>query len=210
MRYDWIDDYLMGKRSVTRDLQPEWNWIRYKLGDKMFAAVLLDDEDDPVYINLKLDPEEGAFFRQQYEDIIPGYYSDKRCWNSVKADGAVPDALLKGLLDKSRQLVLRAFSKKRQREILNLSVCGTDCDACALHGSTCAGCNACEGMVCHATSGKPCTIYACAAKKHRLASCLDCKEVPCALWRNTRDPSMTDEAFEESIRQRLETLKASF
>ena len=118
MKYPWIDEYLMGKRGVTKDLQPDWNWIRYKIGGKMFAAILLDDNDRPCYINLKLEPAEGEFLRDQYADIIPGYYSDKRCWNSVMPDGEVPDALLKGLLDKSYELVLKGFSKKKQRELL--------------------------------------------------------------------------------------------
>lgn len=53
-----------------------------------------------------------------YEDIIPGYYMNKIHWNSIKPDGAVPDELLKDLLDKSYQLVLSGFSKKKQKEIL--------------------------------------------------------------------------------------------
>ena len=118
MRYEWMDEYLLAKRAVTKDLQPEWNWIRYKIGDKMFAAILLDDDDKPYYINLKLAPEEGEILRGQYADIIPGYYSNKRCWNSILPDGQVPDELLKGLLDKSYDLVLKGLSKKRQREIL--------------------------------------------------------------------------------------------
>ena len=118
MRYDWMDGYLLSKPAVEKDLQPDWNWIRYKIGGKMFAAILLDDDDRPYYINLNLEPAEGDFLRGQYEDIIPGYYSDKRCWNSVNPDGAVPDALLMGLLDKSYELVLKGFSKKKQREIL--------------------------------------------------------------------------------------------
>jgi len=63
MRYDWVDAYLLAKPAVTKDLQAEWNWIRYKIGDKMFAAILLDDDDKPVYINLKLEPTEGEFLR---------------------------------------------------------------------------------------------------------------------------------------------------
>ncbi|MBR6220951.1 MAG: MmcQ/YjbR family DNA-binding protein [Clostridia bacterium] len=120
MRYDWIDEYLLAKPGATKDLQVEWNWIRYKIGDKMFAAILLDDGNKPVYINLKLEPTEGEFLRGQYKDIIPGYYSNKRCWNSVNPDGEVPDALLKSLLDKSYQLVLAGFSKKKQRELLGI------------------------------------------------------------------------------------------
>ena len=29
MKYPWIDEYLMAKRGVTKELQAEWNWIRY-------------------------------------------------------------------------------------------------------------------------------------------------------------------------------------
>ena len=88
MRYTWMDEYLMGKKGVTKDLQESWNWIRYHIGGKMF------------------------------EDIIPGYYSNKTHWNSIKPDGAVPDELLKDLLDKSYQLVLGGLTKKKQKEIL--------------------------------------------------------------------------------------------
>ena len=67
----------------------------------MFAAVLLDSGNVPYYINLKLEPAEGEFYRQQYEDVIPGYYSNKAHWNSIRPDGAVPDELLREMLDKS-------------------------------------------------------------------------------------------------------------
>ena len=43
---------------------------------------------------------------------------NKAHWNSVKAEGAVPDELLKEMLEKSYRLVLGGFSKKKQREIL--------------------------------------------------------------------------------------------
>lgn len=123
MKYEWIDEYLLQKRGVTKDLQRDWNWIRYLIRDKMFAAICLDQEDKPYYITLKLNPVEGDFLRQQYEDIIPGYYMNKMHWNSVKPDGAVPDELLRDMLDKSYSLVLGGFSKKKQKEILG---CGND------------------------------------------------------------------------------------
>lgn len=118
MKYTWIDEYLMKKPGVTKDLKKEWNWIRYMIGGKLFTAICLDDSDEPFYITLKLAPLEGDFLRQQYEDIIPGYYCNKVHWNSVKADGCVPDGLLQDMLDKSYQLVLGGLSKKKQQEIL--------------------------------------------------------------------------------------------
>lgn len=118
VRYTWIDEFLLSKTGVTKDLQKDWNWIRYHIGGKMFAAVCLNDSNEPYYITLKLEPTEGDYLRQQYEDIIPGYYMNKMHWNSIKADGEVPDELLKDLLNKSYQLVLGGFSKKKQKELL--------------------------------------------------------------------------------------------
>lgn len=118
MKYPWIDEYLLAKPGVTKDLQPDWNWIRYHVGGKMFAAILLSDDNQPYYINLKLEPLEGELMRQQYPDIIPGYYSNKQHWNSVKPDGDVPDDLLRALLDRSYSLVLAKLPKKVQKEIL--------------------------------------------------------------------------------------------
>lgn len=112
MRYPWIDEYLLQKPAVEKDLQAEWNWIRYKVGGKMFTAICLDDADRPYYITLKLDPQEGAFLREQYEDILPGYYCNKTHWNSVRADGQVPEALLRTMLDEAYGLVWAGLPKK--------------------------------------------------------------------------------------------------
>ena len=117
-KYAWMDEYLLQKPGVTRDIQPEWNWIRYHIGGKMFAAICRNDDNVPVYITLKLEPADGEFWRGQYADIIPGYYMNKIHWNSVKADGAVPDDVLRDLLDHAYQAVLGGFSKKKQAEIL--------------------------------------------------------------------------------------------
>ena len=118
MRYTWIDEYLLAKPAVTKDLKREWNWVRYMIGGKMFTAVCLGENDQPYYITMKLEPSKGDFLRQQYEDIIPGYYCNKVHWNSVNPDGAVPDDRLRDMLDESYRLVLGGFSKKKQAEIL--------------------------------------------------------------------------------------------
>ncbi len=117
MKYPWIDAYLLSKPGVTRN-DENWNWQRYMLGDKMFAAVCLDETDTPYYITLKLDPLEGEALRKQYPDIHPGHYMNKLHWNSVRPDGDVPEELLKHMLDESYRLILKGFSKKKQAEIL--------------------------------------------------------------------------------------------
>ncbi|MBD5468394.1 MAG: hypothetical protein HDR21_09620 [Lachnospiraceae bacterium] len=218
MKYTWIDEFLLSKPGVTKDLQKDWNWLRYQIGGKMFAAVCMGENDEPYYITLKLEPMEGEFFRQQYEDIVPGFYMNKVHWNSVKPDGAVPDELLKDMLDKSYQLVLGGLSKKKQKEILEgaacgetaheaLSCCGTKCSECGCYGSMCKGCNESAGKVFHAPEGQACPIYECSVNQKKQKSCGGCQNLPCDIWRNTKDPSMSDEEFENNIRQRVENVR---
>ncbi|WP_270350127.1 MmcQ/YjbR family DNA-binding protein [Thomasclavelia ramosa] len=71
-------------------------------------------------MTLKLRPENGMDLQEQHEDIIPGYYMNKKHWNSIKVNGSISDQLLKDMLDEAYELVLSSFSKKRQLEILSL------------------------------------------------------------------------------------------
>ncbi len=64
-------------------------------------------------------PARGDGLRQLYTDIIPGYYMNKTHWNSVKADGDVPEDLLRQMLDEAYGLVFTSLTKKKQAEILS-------------------------------------------------------------------------------------------
>ena len=217
MKYEWIEEYLMKKAGVTRDLQEEWNWIRFHIGGKMFAAICRDDDtNEPVYITLKLEPVEGEFFRKEFEDIIPGYYMNKVHWNSVKADGNVPDDVLMDLLDKAYQILFDSLSKKQRRQIIEdanldstLSACGADCSQCGLFGNGCKGCNASRGMGSHASEGKECPAYLCCRAKNCFTNCGECDKLPCKLIYGTKDPGVSDEEFEEYLQGSLKRLKES-
>ena len=113
----WIYEELSAFPASVKDFKFEWNWHRWLIGGKMFAAICLSDSGEEIYLTLKLEPLEGDLLRQQYADIIPGYYMNKVHWNSVKADGKVPDDILRDLLNKAYEIVLGSFSKKKQKEI---------------------------------------------------------------------------------------------
>lgn len=118
MRYTWLDEFLLSMTGVTKDFKEEWQWTRYLIAGKMYAAICKDATGKRDIITLKLNPIDGDFLRNQYEDIIPGHYMNKEHWNSVYLDGNVPDDLLKEMIDKSYHLVLSGFSKKMQAEII--------------------------------------------------------------------------------------------
>lgn len=118
MAYPWLDAYLREKPGTTYDFKEEWQWHRYQVGGKLYAAICLDDSGSPTLATLKLDPQEGDFLRQQYPDqVIPGYYMNKVHWNSVRWEGSVPDGVVRHMADQSYELVFRSLSKKAQREV---------------------------------------------------------------------------------------------
>ena len=87
--YDWLDSFLRSFPGVTRDYKEEWQWIRYQVGEKMFAAVCKDAAGTRDIITVKLDP----------------------------LDGKVPIDIIKESIDKSYHLVLAGLPKKKQKEI---------------------------------------------------------------------------------------------
>ncbi len=122
-RYEWLDGYLLSKPGVTKDFKEEWQWLRYQVGGKLFAAILRpSDKYDPLYaeknlLNLKCDPLLADILRKTHPEVLPGFYSDKRCWNSIDLGGNLPDEQLRQLCDDSYRLVFEKLTKKLQREI---------------------------------------------------------------------------------------------
>lgn len=118
MKHAWLEEYLLSHKGATSDFKVEWNWLRFQVGEKMFAAICEKCVDGRDILTLKLEPSEGEFLRNQYQDIIPGYYMNKEHWNSIFLDGDIPNELLRELIDKSYQLVLQSLTKKKQEAIL--------------------------------------------------------------------------------------------
>ena len=112
MGYEWMDGFLLAMPGAQKDFKAEWNWTRYTVGGKMFCAMCHDENGGDVYITMKLEPLRGEFLRGQFEDILPGYYMNKTHWNSVRAQGNVPEDILKGMLEESYRLVAGGLAKK--------------------------------------------------------------------------------------------------
>ena len=116
MNYPWLDEYCKSKKGSIHDFKVEWGVDRYTINGKMFAMVGGDKNGVPI-ITLKGYPLENIALRENYSDIIPGYYMNKEHWNSVYLEGKVPDELLKKMIDDAHLLILQSLSKKQQKEI---------------------------------------------------------------------------------------------
>lgn len=125
MKYEWLDEYLLSLPGVEKDFKAEWQWFRYMIRGKLFAAVCTPEEKYEVYgghdlVNLKCEPERAELLRAEHPEILPGFYCDKRLWIAALLDGELPDDLLRELCANSHRLILEKLPKYVRKEILNL------------------------------------------------------------------------------------------
>ncbi|CAM5304019.1 MmcQ/YjbR family DNA-binding protein OS=Streptomyces alboniger OX=132473 GN=CP975_11445 PE=4 SV=1 [Streptomyces alboniger] len=76
----------------------------FKVAGKIFALTSLDSR--PLTVNLKCDPDLAVQLRAAHPEIVPGYHMNKRHWNTVTADGALPARQLRELIEDSYDLVV--------------------------------------------------------------------------------------------------------
>ena len=82
-RYSWLEGYLLSMPGAVTDYKLEWQWQRYLVGGRMFAAVCTPGPEHAAHagrtmVILKCDPRLAEAFREQYPEVVPGFYSDKR------------------------------------------------------------------------------------------------------------------------------------
>lgn len=87
----------------------------YKVGGKMFALVAEDEE--PLRVNLKCDPQDALALRMQYPAILPGYHMSKTHWNTLVLDGSLADSLVQELIDHSYELIVASLPKRKREEV---------------------------------------------------------------------------------------------
>jgi predicted DNA-binding protein (MmcQ/YjbR family) len=75
-----------------------------KVGGKIFAIIAEDEA--PVSISLKCDPEIARVLRASYEAVKPGYHLNKRHWNTVTLDSDAPLEEVFQWIDDSYDLVV--------------------------------------------------------------------------------------------------------
>lgn len=120
--YPWLEEYLLAKPGAVREYKLEWQWDRFLVAGKQFAAICTPGPEyrehaGRTMVLLKCDPDRALLYRGEFPDVVPGFYSDKRTWNTVYLDGAVPEEVLREMCDGSYALVTAKLTKTVQREL---------------------------------------------------------------------------------------------
>lgn len=96
----------------------DWGVLYFDLRGKMFGLMTEQATEDAI-ITLKNLPEKNEELREMYPGIvIPGYYTNKNHWNSIKiATDELSDDTIKQLIETSYRLVYQKLTKKEKAEI---------------------------------------------------------------------------------------------
>ena len=82
----------------------------------MFA--LLAEDETPLTMNLKCDPDEALALRAAHPKAISaGYHMDKRHWNTIVLDSSLADGLVKEMIDQSYDLVFSRLPKVTREKL---------------------------------------------------------------------------------------------
>jgi len=91
-----------------------------------------------------------------------------------------------------------------------LSVCGLLYDQCEYFNSSCTGCQAVQGSTFwaqEAFSDKICPLYQCSVMDKGYSHCGQCPELPCKNYTDLRDPNISEEEYNQSIKERVSRLR---
>jgi predicted DNA-binding protein (MmcQ/YjbR family) len=82
---------------------------------KMFAASALDAREFSV--SLKCEPALAEQLRAAHPEITGAWHMNKTHWNGVRLDGALPDDMVRDMVEDSYDLVLATLSRKQREQL---------------------------------------------------------------------------------------------
>ena len=106
---DVLREHCLAKKEVSESFPFDENTLVFKVYDKMFALISLERE--PLQMNLKCEPEKAIELREEYYQVIPGYHSNKKHWNTIVLENISID-FVKKWIDHSYDLVWQKLPKK--------------------------------------------------------------------------------------------------
>lgn len=115
MNVEEVREYCTRKAEVTEGFPFDNTTLVFKVNDKMFALLSLDND---LSINLKCDPDKAIDLRERYPSVQPGYHMNKKLWNTIHIDGLMDDRLLCEWIDDSYKLVIEKMPLKDRIRLL--------------------------------------------------------------------------------------------
>ena len=106
-------EFCLSKKAVTEHFPFDEDTLVFKVGGKMFCMASLQEwEKGNPAISVKCDPNYAIELRDRYESVIPGYYSNKKHWNTIFINKEIDDRKIVHFINHSYELVVSGLPKK--------------------------------------------------------------------------------------------------
>ena len=94
----------------------DWGVYYFDLLGKQFGMMTREASEEAI-ITLKGNPESNEILRETYVDVVPGYYANKKHWNSIYLrTEEIGDEEIKKMIEVSYQLVWAKLPAKVRKE----------------------------------------------------------------------------------------------
>ena len=114
MNIEELRNFCLSLKGAEESMPFDDKTLVFSVKGKMFCAT---DINTYEFVNLKCDPDKAIQLREQYNEVIEGYYMNKKHWNSVKTKGKITDKQFQEWIKDSYDLVVLALPKKIQKEL---------------------------------------------------------------------------------------------
>lgn len=99
-----LEQYLMNKPKVTTKYVDKMKTMKFLINNKVFCMLGMDKDGRPI-VTMKCEPDVNSSLREQYPEIVGGYFMNKDHWNSIPLQSSVPEETVKNMIDISYKLV---------------------------------------------------------------------------------------------------------
>ncbi|MCK4466330.1 MAG: MmcQ/YjbR family DNA-binding protein, partial [Bacteroidales bacterium] len=114
MNIEEYREFCLSLKEAEEGMPFDKKTLVFTIKGKMFTSTNIETFE---LINVKCKPEEAIILREQFEAVIPGYYMNKKHWNSIKMNRTISDQKIKEWIKNSYSLVVSTLPKKIQKEL---------------------------------------------------------------------------------------------
>lgn len=114
MNIEQIREYCLSKKAVTESFPFDGDTLVFKVAGKIFALISISER--PLKINLKMNPEIINEWREQYEDVQPGFHMNKSHWNTVTTGNSLTAEKILWMIDHSYAEVVSKLTRKTKSD----------------------------------------------------------------------------------------------
>jgi len=92
MTHKEFEEFVLSLDKVWLDYPFGEKVAVYKMGDKPEGKIvaIVREDNNPLSVSLKCDPQLAVLLREKYETVLPGYHLNKKLWNTILCTGQVP------------------------------------------------------------------------------------------------------------------------